>query len=120
MPLPRRPASPWPVAGLLAVGAGVSRVERRTAAPLAQSLGAAVAEPVSLYPRLGVIEVVTILVAVDILFATFVVLQLAYLFGGLDTMAAGGITYANYARHGFFQLVAVTCLAGGPSVSGPS
>jgi Domain of unknown function (DUF4153) len=55
---------------------------------------------------------VTILVAVDALFAVFVGLQLAYLFGGLDTMAAGGITYANYARRGFFELVAVTCLSG--------
>ena len=33
----------------------------------------------------------TILVAVDVLFAVFVVLQLAYLFGGLDTLAATGL-----------------------------
>jgi uncharacterized protein DUF4153 len=103
----------WPVAGLLAVGVGAAGIDRRSAAPRAQSLGAAVAEPLPVFPGLGVIEAVTILVAVDLLFATFVVLQLAYLFGGLDTMAAGGITYANYARHGFFQLVAVTGLAGG-------
>jgi hypothetical protein len=103
----------WPVAGLLAVGVGAARVDRQPSAPLAQSLGAAVAEPLPLLPRLGAIEAATILVAVDVLFATFVVLQLAYLFGGLDTMAAGGITYANYARGGFFQLVAVTGLAGG-------
>jgi hypothetical protein len=103
----------WPVAGLLAVGVGAARVDRQPVAPLAQSLGAAVAEPLPLLPRLGAIEAATILVAVDVLFATFVFLQLAYLFGGLDTMAAGGITYANYARGGFFQLVAVTGLAGG-------
>jgi hypothetical protein len=103
----------WPVAGLLAVGAGGSGIDRERVGPVPQSLGAAVAEPLPLLPRLGTIEAVTILVAVDVLFATFVVLQLAYLFGGLDTMAAGGITYANYARGGFFQLVAVTVLAGG-------
>ena len=40
-------------------------------------------------------------------------LQLAYLFGGLDTLAAAGITYADYARRGFFELVAVTGLAAG-------
>jgi hypothetical protein len=58
------------------------------------------------------VESVTILIAVDALFAVIVGLQLAYLFGGLDTLAAGGITYANYARRGFFELVAVTCLSG--------
>jgi hypothetical protein len=103
----------WPVAGMLAVGAGAAGLDRERGGPLPQSLGAALAEPLPLLPRLGTIEAVTILVAVDVLFATFVVLQLAYLFGGLDTMAAGGITYANYARGGFFQLVAVTFLAGG-------
>ena len=80
-----------------------------------QSLGAAVAtatQSQSATPRLGVVESLTILVAVDVLFAVFVGLQLAYLFGGLDTMAAGGITYADYARRGFFELVAVTCLSG--------
>ena len=109
----------WPVAGLLAVGVGAAEIDRRTPAPVPvpQSLGAAAAEPLPTFRGLGVIEAVTILVAVDVLFALFVVLQLAYLFGGLDTMAAGGITYANYARGGFFQLVAVTCLAGGLVVS---
>ena len=103
----------WPVAGLLAVGVGAAGLDRRTAAPTPQSLGAAAAEPLPLFPGLGVTEAVTILVAVDALFALFVILQVAYLFGGLDTMAAGGITYANYARGGFFQLVAVTVLAAG-------
>lgn len=107
----------WPVAGLLAVGVGVAGIDRRTAAPIPQSLGAAAAEPLPLIPGLGLVEAVTILVAVDVLFAMFVILQVAYLFGGLDTMAAGGITYANYARGGFFQLVAVTVLAGGLVVS---
>ena len=109
----------WPVAGLLAVGVGSAGIDRRTAAPTPQSLGAAAAEPLPLplFPGLGVVEAVTILVAVDVLFAMFVILQVAYLFGGLDTMAAGGITYANYARGGFFQLVAVTVLAGGLVVS---
>ena len=95
------------------MGVGVAGIDRRTAAPIPQSLGAAAAEPLPLIPGLGLVEAVTIVVAVDVLFAMFVILQVAYLFGGLDTMAAGGITYANYARGGFFQLVAVTVLAGG-------
>ncbi len=62
--------------------------------------------------RLGTTEAATILVVVDALFAAFVVLQLAYLFGGTDTMAMAGLTYAEYARRGFFELVLVTMLAG--------
>jgi hypothetical protein len=63
--------------------------------------------------RLGTIEAATILIAVDVLFAVFVVLQVAYLFGGLDTLAATGLPYAQYARSGFFELVWVALLAGG-------
>jgi hypothetical protein len=63
--------------------------------------------------RLGRTEVLTVLLAVDLLFAGFVALQGAYLFGGLDTLAAIGMTYSEYARRGFFELVAVVVLAGG-------
>ena len=44
--------------------------------------------------------------------ALFVGLQIAYLFGGLDTLVAAGMTYSDYARRGFFELVAAACLAG--------
>jgi hypothetical protein len=62
--------------------------------------------------HLGSIEAATVLALVDLLFAGFVVLQAAYLFGGRDTMAVAGLTYAEYARRGFFELVAVAMLAG--------
>ena len=62
-------------------------------------------------PRLGSVEAATVVVALDLLFAAFVALQLAYLFGGLDTLATAGLTYAEYARRGFFELVAVAVLA---------
>jgi hypothetical protein len=42
----------------------------------------------------------------------FVGLQVAYLFGGQDTLVAAGMTYSDYARRGFFELVAAACLAG--------
>jgi hypothetical protein len=58
------------------------------------------------------VEATTIVMVVDVLFATFVGLQLAYLFGGLDTLALTGLTYAEYARRGFFDLVIVAVLAG--------
>jgi hypothetical protein len=58
-------------------------------------------------------EAVIVLGAVDLLFAVFVVLQVAYLFGGGDTLAATGQPYSTYARQGYFELVAVVGLAGG-------
>jgi hypothetical protein len=51
------------------------------------------------------------LVALDALFAAFVAVQLAVLFGGHDhVLRTQGLTYAEYARQGFFQLVAVLVL----------
>ena len=110
----------WLVAGLLAIAAGDMRswrdAEAAAFAAQPRSLGAATASDTldrGAIPILGSIEAVTILVAVDILFAVFVVLQLAYLFGGQDTLAATGLPYAQYARSGFFELVVVAVLAGG-------
>ncbi len=72
--------------------------------------GSAIADRAPL--RLGVVEAATILLVVDALFAIFVTLQLAWLFGGRDTLAMTGLTYAEYARRGFFDLVIVALLAG--------
>jgi hypothetical protein len=55
----------------------------------------------------------TALLAIDALFVFFVALQVAYLFGGIDTLNATGLTYSAYARRGFFELIAVAVLAGG-------
>ena len=64
-------------------------------------------------PRLGATEARVVLVALDLLFAAFVGLQAAYLFGGRDTLALTGLTYSAYARSGFFELTGVGFLAGG-------
>jgi hypothetical protein len=64
-------------------------------------------------PRLGTGESLTVLVALDALFAVFVAFQATYLFGGLDTLTASGLTYAEYARRGFFELLAVAFGAAG-------
>ena len=48
---------------------------------------------------------------VDALFAAFMLIQGAYLFGGRDTLERTGMTFADYARRGFFELVTVACLA---------
>lgn len=62
--------------------------------------------------RAGVTETLVVLVAVDVLFALFAAVQVVYLFGGADTLAAVGMTYSDYARQGYFQLVGVVALAG--------
>ncbi len=60
---------------------------------------------------LGIIPVATALGLIDLLFLLFVVIQLRYLFGGADLVAtATGLTYAEYARRGFFELVTASSL----------
>ncbi|MFY1618404.1 DUF4153 domain-containing protein [Micromonospora sp. WMMD736] len=51
------------------------------------------------------------LVLLDALFAAFVLVQLTVLFGGsAHVLRTAGLTYAQYARGGFWQLLAVTGL----------
>jgi hypothetical protein len=60
---------------------------------------------------LGVVEVGVVLGLLDALFLAFVVVQVRYLFGGADRVVeTAGLTYAEYARRGFFELVSVTAL----------
>jgi len=67
--------------------------------------------PATLPIQLGAAEVTTALGAVIALFAVFVALQLRWLFGGADVvLATTGLTVAEYARRGFFELVAVAAL----------
>jgi hypothetical protein len=58
-----------------------------------------------LKPLLGFIEAVTVLGAVNLVFAVFVAIQFAYLFGGEANITAAGYTYSEYARRGFGELV---------------
>jgi len=57
-------------------------------------------------PTLGITEVATALAAINLLFLVFVIVQFRYLFGG-DALVqvTPGLTYADYARRGFFELV---------------
>lgn len=56
-------------------------------------------------------DVLVPLVLVNVLFAAFVALQLRTLVGGAEYVkAAAGLTFAEYARRGFFQLVIVAAL----------
>jgi hypothetical protein len=97
----------WLAAGALSVAAlGIPALERA-------SLGAAARTGVVVPAGgLGAAEALVILAVIDLVVGLFVGLQIAYLFGGLDTLVAAGLTYSDYARRGFFELVAAACLAG--------
>jgi len=104
-------ACAWLAAGLLSVSAvGIPEVSR-------SSLGAAARSGIVVPAgRLGAAEALVVLVVIDVLVGLFVALQIAYLFGGQSTLVAAGMTYSDYARRGFFELVAAACLAGAVAV----
>jgi hypothetical protein len=56
--------------------------------------------------RLGVVEVGVALGMLNVLFMSFAAVQVRYLFGGAGVVVeTAGLTYAEYARRGFFELV---------------
>lgn len=60
---------------------------------------------------LGMIEAGIILAAVNLLFLSFVLIQFTYFFGGDQNVSIQGFTYAEYARRGFFELLAVAVIS---------
>ncbi|MDP1779559.1 MAG: DUF4173 domain-containing protein, partial [Anaerolineales bacterium] len=62
-------------------------------------------------PFLGYIESTIVLGNVVALFTAFVVIQFQYFFGGQTNIHIDGYTYAEYARRGFGELVAVAFFA---------
>lgn len=59
---------------------------------------------------LGFTEAAIVLGSVNVLFALFVVVQFAYLFGGVANVATTGYTYSAYARRGFGELLFAAAL----------
>jgi Domain of unknown function (DUF4173) len=56
--------------------------------------------------RLGATEAVVVLAVLDTVFAAFAIAQAVAASGtGAETLRSAGITYADYARSGFFQLL---------------
>jgi Domain of unknown function (DUF4173) len=60
--------------------------------------------------RLGFIETSLIFGSLAVLFFSFMVVQFGYLFGGEARVLGSDITYAQYGRRGFFELVTVAVL----------
>ncbi|HEX3082214.1 MAG TPA: DUF4173 domain-containing protein [Candidatus Saccharimonadia bacterium] len=67
---------------------------------------------------LGPIESSILFGSLNVLFFAFIVIQFAYLFGGQHNISAQGFTYAEYARKGFFELIAVALLTFGLAWAG--
>ncbi|MBI2342897.1 MAG: DUF4173 domain-containing protein [Deltaproteobacteria bacterium] len=59
----------------------------------------------------GHIESAILLGSVNVLFFIFILIQLTYLFGGESNISAQGFTYAEYARRGFVELIAVAMIS---------
>lgn len=76
--------------------------------------GEPVAVPGAMLPlpriSVGSTERLVLLGAVAALFASFLVLQLSYLFGNAPAVAGSGITFAEYARRGFAELTVAATL----------
>lgn len=64
-----------------------------------------------LSPLLGGVEANVVLAVVDALFFLFVLVQLRYFFAGKTNLEALGLTYSEYARRGFGELLAVAFLS---------
>ncbi len=61
--------------------------------------------------RFGLVESSIMLGSLNVLFLIFIAIQVTYLFGGTANVVGGDFTYAEYARKGFFELVAVAGLS---------
>lgn len=57
------------------------------------------------------IEVIVFLGLISALFLVFIIFQITYLFGGENNIINAGFTYAEYARRGFWELLAVAMLS---------
>jgi len=62
-------------------------------------------------PFLGHTEAFIVLALVNLLFLGFIVVQFRYFFAGEANITIEGFTYAEYARRGFFELVAVAIIS---------
>ncbi|MEK7069162.1 MAG: DUF4173 domain-containing protein [Patescibacteria group bacterium] len=57
---------------------------------------------------MGHIETSILLGSVNVLFVIFIALQAGYIFGGVINITNDVFTYAEYARRGFFELIAIS------------
>lgn len=79
-------------------------------------VGTGLAKPPIVRPlldaKMGITEIAMVLGSLAVLLGAFLAVQFRYLFGAGETVkATAGLSYAEYARSGFFELVGVAALA---------
>lgn len=62
----------------------------------------------TLAPKVDPLIATTVLVLVALVYVLYVVVQLSYLFGAWEGVLPQGLTYADYARQGFAELIALS------------
>ncbi|MFU8771894.1 MAG: DUF4153 domain-containing protein [Anaerolineales bacterium] len=62
-------------------------------------------------PFLGRTEYLMVLISINLLFFAFLTIQFQYFFAGEANISYEGFTYAEYARRGFFELLAVALIS---------
>ncbi|MFZ5469924.1 MAG: DUF4153 domain-containing protein [Myxococcota bacterium] len=77
---------------------------------LRRSVGSELVPSLPATPRLGFLEGTMLLVSTNTLFLAFTLVQGAYFLDASELMGIPHLTYSDYARRGFFQLVAVAML----------
>jgi Domain of unknown function (DUF4173) len=93
------------------IGYLLRRDVRETVTPLEDALNAkSEARPKRQPLLLSMIETGIVLVSVNVLFGLFVAVQFGYFFGGSANVSIDSLSYAEYARRGFFELVTVAVL----------
>lgn len=56
------------------------------------------------------IIVITVFTMINIIYVVFAIIQFAYLFSSANSVLPSYVTYAEYARRGFFELILVTVI----------
>jgi hypothetical protein len=106
-------SAPWPSASLLAARLFVFVLVLLAGLGLALAARKVFSDPIlPAGPKLGLTEWAIPLLLLDVLFLAFVVVQATVLFGGhRHVLETAGLTYSEYARQGFWQLIVVAALA---------
>ncbi len=56
------------------------------------------------------IKIITLLIIINMLYLVFTKVQISYLYAGDLELLPGGLSYSDYARKGFFELVVITII----------
>ena len=93
-------------------GAGDETHKAAAGDAVAPTTGAAATREGAARISLGIVEVGVVIGLLDLLFFSFVFVQLRYFFGDArHVITSAGLTFSDYARRGFFELVWVALLA---------